>query len=314
MSHQHTGTVTARTSKGDHEAIAAAPAAPTCRICGSAALRQLWRTDFNDVGPVTADFRITDAGYGRTGTMHECSTCGFRQCSDLGNVLSFYENMVDEEYEHTRAPRALQARRLLSHLGPFKSRGRLLDIGAGSGILVEEAVAIGYSAEGVEPSSYLQEQAHRRRLSVYRGVLPHVAASGPYDVVTMVDVIEHVTDPIDLLRKAVATMAEDGVLLVVTPDVRSVAARLLGRQWWHYRIAHIGYFDRMTLENALAAAGLRPIRIARPSWYFPASYLAERAFRYLPTALRLQVSHVLGNVTVRLNLFDSILMVCRRVG
>ena len=64
---------------------------------------------------------------------------------------------------------------------------------------------------------------------------------------TLVDVIEHVADPLALLRGARDYVAPGGLVLLVTPDVDSVAARLFGKRWWHLRLAHVGYFNRRSL-------------------------------------------------------------------
>ena len=179
--------------------------------------------------------------------------------------------MDDTGYEATRHARALQARRLVDTLNrhtPESGGRRLLDVGAGSGILLEAATAQGWQAEGVEPSRWLAQEAAHRGLRVHLGVLPCSAAAGPYDAVTVVDVIEHVPDPVGLMRDVRKVLDPGGIALVVTPDVQSIAARLMKWKWWHYRVAHIGYFDRVTLERCMRAAGLECVAWARPSWYF----------------------------------------------
>lgn len=283
----------------------------SCWVCGSEDL-QLYRPGTLPSELTSDTFRITDAAYGTTATIYRCGDCGFLQCHDLDDVLSFYETMEDETYEETRAPRALQARKLIARIRRWRDGGRLLDVGAGSGILVEEAARAGFDAEGIEPSGWLHRQAAERGLEVRHGVLPHPEVRGPYDVVTLIDVIEHVPTPVPLLAGLREVMAEDGLAVVVTPDVGSLAARLMGRKWWHFRIAHIGYFNRDTLRRAVGAAGLAPADMHRPWWYHPADYLAERALGYLPRAVRPPVPRALSRVTVPLNLYDSLMVVCRR--
>ncbi len=255
------------------------------------------------------DFAITDAHYGRTGEIHECADCGFLQCSEQSDVLGFYESLVDEVYDETRGARALQARRLLQQIRPPRPGGRLLDVGAGSGILVAQATELGYRAEGVEPSAWLQRRAVERGLAVELGTLPHPQLGGPYDVVTLIDVVEHVPDPVGLLERAREVTAPDGVVAVVTPDVGSLAARLLGWRWWHFRVAHVGYFSTATLKLALQRAGLGEPRLSRPGWYFPADYLVERVNTYLPRVLRVPAPRWLGGIRVPLNLRDSLLAI-----
>lgn len=282
-----------------------------CWVCGSPSMVFFKSSDVD--GQLTSQsFAITDSDYGHTGELYKCLECGFLQCTDIKNALSFYESLEDSGYETGRAERALQARKLLELVAPEKPAGRLVDIGAGSGILVEQAISRGYLAEGVEPSRWLQEQATLKGLPVHLGVFPHVAIEAGIDVVTLIDVIEHVSNPVGILRQMHDFMADNGVGLVVTPDVGSIAARLLGKRWWHFRFAHIGYFDKKTLLRALKRAGLEPIRIGRPRWYFPGDYLLERVNRYLPSFLNLPVSPFWSKVVIPLNLRDSYYVLFRK--
>jgi SAM-dependent methyltransferase len=229
----------------------------------------------------------------------------------LANVLDFYVGMEDQQYEATREARALQELGILQHIPTGRRRGRLLDIGAGSGILIQQAKKLGFEAEGVEPSIGLQTHARELGLNVHLGVLPHPDVHGPFDVITIVDVIEHVPDPVGLLRQARELLSPTGYLLVATPDRRSLVARVMGWQWWHYRVAHIGYFDRTTLECALSRAGLEVSALKRPGWRFPASYLLERVISYAPRSVQFKPPPVLDRLVIPLNLRDSMLAVCR---
>ena len=259
----------------------------------------------------STDFLITDSRYGVTGDIFRCADCGFRQCSNQQDVLPFYEAMEDPSYEEGRASRFLQQQELLKLVASQGDGKRLLDIGAGTGMLVEQATHAGYQAEGVEPSRWLQEQAAKRGLPVHLGKFPHPATPGPYDVVTLIDVVEHVPDPIPLLSAIAKVVQADGQVLIVTPDVGSFVARFLGRRWWHYRVAHVGYFDRSTLRRALQAAGLEVIRFGRPGWYFSADYLMERVLTYLPRALRFAPPAWSKRATIPLNLGDSLYVICK---
>jgi len=282
-----------------------------CWVCGSDRLTLVKKGSLP--ARLTAEhFKITDSAYGSTADIFQCKECGFRQAGSLSEVLGFYAEMADEAYEQTRGARSMQAQMLLRTVANYCSHGRLLDVGAGSGILVSEALKKGFEAEGIEPSGPLSALAIARGLPVYEGVLPSRAIRGTFDVVTVVDVIEHVSDPVGLMRNVREMLAPEGIAIVVTPDVASVMACLMGWRWWHYRIAHIGYFDRYTLVRALRAAGIEPISIIRPSWYFPASYLLERGLTYLPKALRFTPPRSLEKLIVPLNLFDSLLVVAKR--
>lgn len=287
------------------------PADFVCWVCGSDNLDLAKPGNLPDNLGADA-FQITDSRYGQTADIYKCANCGFMECPALPDVLDYYAEMDDLGYEDTRSERTLQAQGLLKALIKAKPEGRLLDVGAGSGILVAAAQKIGFDAQGIEPSTPLQRRAVENGLPVKLGILPSPDITGPFDAVTLVDVIEHVPDPVGLLREIRAELAEDGVCMVVTPDVKSLSARVMGWRWWHFRIAHIGYFDRSTLTRAINAAGMEVVSTGRPIWYFPANYLIERAFSYLPGWLRLPIPGFFGRLTIPLNLFDSYTVLCRK--
>ena len=235
------------------------------------------------------------------------------QCSEIDETLSFYKDMEDELYEETRIPRAIQARKLINMLSKYKSSGRLLDVGAGSGIIVEEAMRADYEAEGIEPSTWLQSKAEMRGLKVVCGSLPDPKITGLYDVICIIDVLEHVTDPVALLREAVDLLKDDGIGFLVTPDLNSFAARTMGWKWWHFRVAHVGYFNLSTLDLALEKAGAERLHVFRPWWFFPVNYLWARLGVYIKFLQRIPMPSIVGNVSVPLNLFDSLGVIFKKV-
>jgi len=287
-----------------------------CWICGGA-------TELESRGrAVTAlavqSFQITDSEYGEAADIHRCRDCGFRMCFGLENVLEFYRDLVDPEYEAGRAERSLQMRRLLQtvlergEFGPREHPLRLLDVGAGSGILVEGARAMGLDADGVEPSRWLAEIAEGRGLPVRRGDLSVLPPDARYDVITLIDVIEHVPDPRGLVDEAARHLADRGILAIVTPDLGSVPARILGRRWWHVRMAHIGYFSNASMQALLDRTNLRRAATLRPWWYFRFPYLFERLQKFVLGRIVVRSPRALENVVVPLNLLDSMLVLARR--
>ena len=108
------------------------------------------------------NFSITDCNYGVTGELWRCLLCGFVQCVDIDDTLPFYESLEDEAYETARDVRSLQFRRLVKYIKGYRSSGSILDIGAGSGIFVEEALREKYKATGLEPCRWLQKKAEAR--------------------------------------------------------------------------------------------------------------------------------------------------------
>lgn len=153
---------------------------------------------------------------------------------------------------------------------------RLLDVGSGPGHFLRAAVRAGYRATGVELNAglaTLAAEASGAEMVVGDALaLPRLLAGRErsFDVVTLLDVIEHVRDPIGLLRDAATFVAPGGVLLVYTPNhagliVRTAAAigaltlgRIDGPLRGIYDCDHIVFFDPDTLRAAVRRAGLTP--------------------------------------------------------
>jgi SAM-dependent methyltransferase len=280
--------------------------AARCWVCGCARLEPVGRPGVDRGALEPALFRITDAGYGRTLPLARCRECGFVQIADDLDPTPFYARMEDPAFDVLRPFRALQARELVGPPPAGAPGARLLDVGAGSGALVEEALRLGWDAEGVEPSASLAAAGRARGLVLHEGTLPLPGLRPPYEEVTLVDVVEHVTDPRALVAEIRPLLRPGGRLLVVTPDVESLAARLLGRRWWHYRVAHVGYFRPDTLDALLATSGFVLEHRRSPAWYFPLDYLWTRVATLLPFLPTSALPASLAKRTVRLQLGDSI--------
>lgn len=295
-----------------------------CPVCGSSRTR-LWKSRNLNRDLTPEDFKITDGRYGVTLTLHKCEGCSFifADASETGQLTALYEQLVDPSYEEGADSRTVQMRWLLQLGISARPQARtLLEIGAGSGLLVAEAGRLGLDAVGVEPSKSLVTAARRiNGVELLQGTFPHPRVEGrQFDLVYVVDVIEHVNDPVKLLADCAGAMAPGGVLMVVTPDVSSLAARFFGHRWWHFRLAHVGYFNKRSMSEASRRAGLAIQSTCRVRWFFPVRYLAERASAYLPVgpvnrvAERVGPLHWLYDRVIPLNLRDSSAFVMTRKG
>jgi SAM-dependent methyltransferase len=281
-----------------------------CWICGAMDWRLFKESSLGGIVSPD-DFRITDSRYGVTGQINKCMNCGFKQVSDITDVSSFYEKLIDKDYDSNRKQRGLQALGILKKVQKCQKDGRLLDVGAASGILLEQAATLGYNCEGVEPSKALCEIANKTGQKVHLGIMPHSAISGKYDVITLVDVIEHITNPVQLLRDIAAHLKPTGIGVLTTPNEQSFVANLLGGRWWHYRIAHIGYFNLKTIKLALSQAGLEVVNISSPPWFFSFEYAYQRAMRYLPMFDFFGGPQWIKDKTIKINFFDSMQIIFR---
>lgn len=281
--------------------------ARSCPACGAVGTLVPFRGgDLRGADLRPDDVRITDAQYGRCWPLSRCRRCGMVTAHPMppAELLSrLYEAVEDPTYAAEAPFRRRNFERILRFLTDRLGLrpGRLLDVGAALGVLVEAARGAGWDAYGIEPSRAMAEAARRRGIPVETARLE--TWDGPvhaFDVITLLDVIEHVAEPDWFLAKALRHLRPGGIVCIVTPDVTSVAARLLGRRWWHYRPGHVQFFSPRSLNALIERLGGRVVARRRYCWFFsldfllsrfhggrPVSWLPERCRRWvLPVNLR----------------------------
>lgn len=151
--------------------------------------------------------------------------------------------------------------------------GRSLDVGCGSGWLVERCKQEGWEAFGIEPGHEAAERARRfTGRPVYEGTLPGVdLPESSFDAVTFWHVLEHVPSPLQTLRAAARLLRPGGALLVVVPNYASIERRITGERWFGLDLPrHLYHFEPESLRKLLVAAGLRPhqIKTHNEDWMF----------------------------------------------
>jgi len=214
--------------------------------------------------------------------------------------------MTDDAYLREERGRRETARRLLDLIERYVPAGRLLDVGCGHGLLLDEARRRGYEVTGLELSVAAAGYARDvLQLEVREETLNELAEEGErYAAIVLADVLEHLDDPQAALDRCFELLAPGGVLCVATPDPSSLTARLAGRRWWAYIPAHTYLFPRRTLHELIAARGLvisDDVPLVRTfSLRYWLSGLAERSgrastvagvvARLLPAGLRLSLS------------------------
>jgi 2-polyprenyl-3-methyl-5-hydroxy-6-metoxy-1,4-benzoquinol methylase len=181
-------------------------------------------------------------------------------------------------------------RRALDHLESVTARGRLLDIGCGSGMFLALAQKRGWEPHGVEMSPGLSAACERNLgIRITTGRFEDVDVSaGKFDVVTMWDVIEHVIDPGYCIRKVGELLRPGGVAVFCTPDEESLLARtglalykLTGSRYRYPAFAlhppyHTYFFSRKGFIGLIQRSGLTVTNNYSQEAFFEHSHLASR--------------------------------------
>jgi len=138
-------------------------------------------------------------------------------------------------------------------------RARALDIGCGTGALLDELQAVGYETEGVERAGATATIAARRHRIHHADVgQAGLQLDHEYDVITMTHVLEHLERPVAALRFVGAHLAQGGVAIIEVPNWGDVARRLWGRRYRALELGdHVAFYERTTLQRALENVGLR---------------------------------------------------------
>jgi SAM-dependent methyltransferase len=157
---------------------------------------------------------------------------------------------------------------------------RLLDVGANFGHFLKEASAV-FDATGIE----ISKAAVDHSLQLFAGIRNHVGsiyepppeARGPWEAVTLWDVIEHVPDPRRALETIRDLLLPGGRLYLSTPDAGSAVARAMGRRW-HYLdpVQHIVLFGRRNLESLLEHTGFRVRQTRTFGRHYRVGYVLDR--------------------------------------
>ena len=280
-------------------------------MCSSSSLSP-HKTGSLDVSKLGKDhIMITDSDYGKIWDLSRCDNCTHifaNPCPSPEFIQSLYGETEDPLYQEEARGRSKNFKRILKRLDKIHpERGILIDVGAATGILMDISRKRGWNVEGIEPSAWAVGVAREKYdLEILEGVFETAPLQEEkYTVVSMVDFLEHIPHPYDAISMAQKLLLPGGTLCLVTPDIHSLAARIMGQKWWHYRPGHLGYFSKKSLQFLMQRAGFRIIKMRKYSWTFSLHYLLSRKpglsfflknrffsslFRKIPIKLALQDS------------------------
>jgi SAM-dependent methyltransferase len=142
----------------------------------------------------------------------------------------------------------------------LKKSGRLLDYGCGNGSFAHWMSTTGFEVVGLEPFS-LGSPRISERLTLLREPLESAASRlGKFDVITLWHVLEHVPQPVELLKRLRALLADGGVIVVSVPNFDSLQSKLFKGGWFHLDPPrHLIHFEKDSLVDALGRAELEPV-------------------------------------------------------
>jgi SAM-dependent methyltransferase len=243
----------------------------------------------------------------------ECTSCGHRQAELLEaaqatvHADAHYGDAYFTEggagYTDYHAEADLLRRRgqrygriLAKHTPP----GRILDVGAAAGYLMEGYAQAGWTAVGIEPNDTMAAHARARGVDVRTGIVTEEMLSAltiepdSFDAVAVIQVIAHVIDPNDTVRVLAERLRVGGLLLIETWNRGSRTARVFGERWHEYSPPSVVHWFRPAeLDGVAERAGLVKLQQGRMAKQIAAGHAASLLAADSPNGVAAKVARVI---------------------
>jgi len=209
----------------------------------------------------------------------QCLSCGLfyveKQPSDeeLKRIYSFdagYHRCFQSISSWQTKKQLSSGKRYYEYIKKYKKNGRILDIGCSAGFFLKTVKENGWETIGLDISNDTAEIARKRYgLNVLTGILNEdTFPAGYFDVVSMWDVIEHISDPVKTTAIINKILAPEGILILSTPNTDGLFARaaykisgIIG-DWLHPEPPHhLFQFSKKTIAKLLEASGFKLLKI-----------------------------------------------------
>jgi SAM-dependent methyltransferase len=222
--------------------------------------------------------------------IYRCDECDYvmtpggtaQSASELYDDPEYFDGWgCNMEFDYQRFEPAVrrQVEQYLSFIKQHTSGHSLLDVGTGSGLLPHLARLSGYEVEGTDLSKHVSETLPGKAgFAVHHGTIEEIKFERTYDIITMLHVLEHTSNPLSTLVRAREILNDGGYLLVVVPNYRSFDTRikdllskfkLKSRPYKHLALGHHNYVFSLNSLKALGrAANLRVVHhtTTQPAW------------------------------------------------
>jgi SAM-dependent methyltransferase len=260
----------------------------TCRLCNATCIRNLGKIADSDYFAGRVLPHPIDGGH-----LWKCESCQsmFRHpILPNSSYLCLYADGAEDQFG---AIRGRQDFVIIRRMIEEKHRPcGVLDVGCGAGDFLMTLPA-DLARYGVEPSAAASAAARNRGVSILAPTLDDLSAEAIFDVITIIDVIEHVADPGALLDAALAHLAPGGSLIIATGDPDSALwSRIFRARFWyvsfpeHITFPSLKYFGIWREGSGLHPPTTRRLKYRRiPIWRIAWSFASQLAFLASPSLL-----------------------------
>ena len=223
-----------------------------------------------------------------------CKDCGTVYVpSPLPEVTSLYKAnyFISDDSAHgysnydaeLEAHETMFTERLKNSEIKLGGKAKVLDVGCALGHFGKVAADRGWDVFITDISEFAVQKAstdfNLKGFVSPAGKLP--VKKHKFELVTLFDVVEHLSHPLEMLEQIHQAMDQKGVLHLTTPNVKSLSARLMRKHWYHYKPdEHLVYFSPQTITMALERTGFEVLEIRPMPVYMAIGDIFMRMRRY----------------------------------
>ena len=154
---------------------------------------------------------------------------------------------------------------------------KILDVGSGSGQFIYEMKRLGMDSYGIEPSDFDEKTVRKSGLNVKKGFLKRgIYKKNFFDVITINHVLEHVSNPREVLEEIHNILKPGGVFIVGVPNSNSIARKIFEKNWLAYDVPrHLINYSDENLPDFLNQFGFKVKNIrynSRPNQFSSSIY------------------------------------------
>lgn len=230
----------------------------------------------------TNSFRIWFDGYQK---LYKCLKCGFVAnypgpgCSTI--IADYEETFYKAKTDNGGAfnPKRRQGLQdIVDRVNRIKPNGKILDIGCGDGHFLHLASISGLNCYGMEASKELASYASdNTKAKIVQGTYSaDMFPENTFDVITLIQVVEHLVAPLDILRIAKYYLRPTGIIVVEVPSIHAphFLVYQLTRIKWLVRLphgviaTHVGYYSPKTLTTLMRNSGFRKLSLITGRWKY----------------------------------------------
>jgi|WetSurMetagenome_2_1015567.scaffolds.fasta_scaffold01106_6 2-polyprenyl-3-methyl-5-hydroxy-6-metoxy-1,4-benzoquinol methylase len=204
--------------------------------------------------------------------IERCSQCGLRFAPDAFDIQMDYDQVYEsEDYIKTQVGpiSSAEAQHAFTEHATYSPFFRhveytpgdtLLDVGCGVGRFLQGAHSTGWSVEGIDFSEKAVEIGRRyAKFPMRAGSLDDEIRSGKrFNVVTMFEVLEHLSQPVTFLEKCKMALERNGSIFCTVPNWECSVVQHSTNPAWIPPI-HLLFFNESSLRALAAKAGLEVI-------------------------------------------------------